>query len=145
MIWSVLGRLVRWPLRLAGFHGPLRLAGFHWPLRLARFHGPLRLARNEPITIELDVVEQWMLLHLLQFERASSSDLRDVVLTNRRTASEQQVRLSLIRLNSLRLIEMDVTPTLEADQDRFYRITKDGKRLKVAIQSPPRSSIQTYL
>ena len=101
--------------------------------------------KREPINIELDVVEQWMLLHLLRFERASSSDLRDVVLANRRTASEQQVRLSLIRLNSLRLIDMDTTPTLEAEQDRVYRITKDGKRLRVAIQKPPRSSIQTYL
>ena len=91
-----------------------------------------------------------MLLHLLRFERASSSDLRDVVLTNRRTASEQQVRLSLIRLNSLRLIEMETAPMLPvpaggAGQDCMYRITKDGKRLRVAIQSPPRSSIQTFL
>lgn len=119
-------------------------------VHLSRFHWPLRLARHEPINVELDVVEQWMLLHLLRFERASSSDLRDVVLTNRRTASEQQVRLSLIRLNSLRLIEMETAPTLPvpsdgAGQDRMYRITKDGKRLRVAIQSPPRSSIQTYL
>ena len=118
---------------------------FRWPLRLARFHWPLRLARHEPINIELDVVEQWMLLHLLRFEQASTSDLREVVLTNRRTASEQQVRLSLIRLNSLRLIAMDTTPTLAPGQDRVYRITKDGKRLRVAIQVPPRSSIQTYL
>lgn len=137
---SLLRRLLR---RLV--HWPLRLARFHWPLRPARFHWPLRLARHEPINIELDVVEQWMLLHLLRFEQASASDLREVVLTNRRTASEQQVRLSLIRLNSLRLIAMDTTPTLDAGQDRVYRITKDGKRLRVAIQVPPRSSIQTYL
>ena len=137
---SALRRLLR---RLV--HWPLRLARFHWPLRPARFHWPLRLARHEPINIELDVVEQWMLLHLLRFEQASTSDLREVVLTNRRTASEQQVRLSLIRLNSLRLIAMDTTPTLDAGQDRVYRITKDGKRLRVAIQVPPRSSIQTYL
>jgi len=137
---SALRRLLR---RLV--HWPLRLARFHWPLRPARFHWPLRLARHEPINIELDVVEQWMLLHLLRFEQASTSDLREVVLTNRRTASEQQVRLSLIRLNSLRLIAMDTTPTLAPGQDRVYRITKDGKRLRVAIQVPPRSSIQTYL
>ncbi len=137
---SLMRRLLRRP-----FRWPLRPARFHWPLRLARFHWPLRLARHEPINIELDVVEQWMLLHLLRFEQASASDLRDVVLTNRRTASEQQVRLSLIRLNSLRLIAMDTTPTLESGQDRVYRITKDGKRLRVAIQVPPRSSIQTYL
>ena len=132
MKWSVVGRLVR------------RV------VLPARFHWPLRLARREPINIELDVVEQWMLLHLLRFERASSSDLRDVVLANRQTASEQQVRLSVIRLNSLRLIAMETEPSLpvpaaNAIQDRMYRITKDGKRLRVAIQTPPRSSIQTYL
>ena len=105
-----------------------------------------RRSRREPIEIELDVVEQIMLLHLIQYQTAPALDLMQEVIGTRPTASEQQVRLSLIRLNSLRLIEMDTTPELSADgRGRRYAITKDGKRLRRVLQGKPTSRIQTYL
>lgn len=105
--------------------------------------------RREPIDIELDVVEQLILLHLRRFKAAYALDLRDEVLATRRTAAEQQVRLSLIRLESLRLIQRDdtVAPDLDTahDRGRRYAITSDGRRLARILPTPPRSSIQTHL
>ncbi len=101
--------------------------------------------RPQPIAIELDVVEQLILRYLLRFGAAPATDLRDEVLATRRTAAEQQVRLSLIRLESLRLIERDTSPVLAVEGGRVYRLTRDGKRLRKVIAGEPVSSIQTYL
>ncbi len=102
--------------------------------------------RSERIAIELDVVEQIMLNYLIRYEMAPALDLMQEVSDVRPTANEQQVRLSLIRLDSLRLIAMDTTPELSADgRGRRYAITKDGKRLRRVLQSTPDARIQTYL
>ena len=108
--------------------------------------------RPDRIDVELDVVEQLILVHLLRFGSGLQQDLRDEVLLSRRTANEMQVRLSLIRLESLRLIEREPE---EPEQDggtarpgiggRRYRITRDGKRLRRAIPADPRSAIQTHV
>ena len=106
--------------------------------------------RPDRIELELDVVEQLILSHLLRFETGLQQDLRDYVLISRRTANEMQVRLSLVRLESLRLIEREPEdPEGSAGTarpgagGRRYRITRDGKRLRHAIPADPRSSIQT--
>jgi hypothetical protein len=102
--------------------------------------------RHERIEIELDVVEQIMLNHLIRHGTAPALDLMQEVISTRPTANEEQVRLSLIRLNSLRLIAMDTTPELSSDdRGRRYAITKDGKRLRRVLQSSPDARIQTYL
>ena len=105
-----------------------------------------RRRRREPIQIELDVVEQIMLNYLIQYKTAPALDLMQEVIVARPTATEQQVRLSLIRLDSLRLIEMDTTPELSADgRGRRYVITKDGKRLRGVLQHTPTARLQVYL
>ncbi len=109
--------------------------------------------RRDPIDIELDVVEQIVLLHLLRFKAAYALDLRDEALAARSTAAEQQVRLSLIRLESLRLIQRDETvapelalePGGKPDRGRRYVITPDGRRVARILPTPPTSSIQTRL
>ena len=106
--------------------------------------------RSDRIELELDVVEQLILSHLLRFETGLQQDLRDEVLISRRTANEMQVRLSLIRLESLRLIERapedpegSAGTARPGAGGRRYRITRDGKRLRRAIPADPRSAIQT--
>ena len=105
-----------------------------------------RRRRRERIEIELDVVEQIMLNHLIRHGTAPALDLMQEVISTRPTANEEQVRLSLIRLDSLRLIAMDTTPELRPDdRGRRYAITKDGKRLRRVLQASPDARIQTYL
>ena len=65
-----------------------------------------RRLQPERIEIELDVVEQIMLNHLIRYGTAPALDLMQEVISTRPTANEQQVRLSLIRLDSLRLISI---------------------------------------
>ena len=108
--------------------------------------------RPDRIDVELDVVEQLILGHLLRFETGLQQDLRDTVLISRRTANEMQVRLSLIRLESLRLIEREHDePAQDAGAPppgaggRRYRITRDGKRLRRVIPLEPGASIQTHV
>ena len=108
--------------------------------------------RSDRIEVELDVVEQLILVYLLRFDIALMQDLRDEVLAARRTANEMQVRLSLVRLESLRLIERvpeglgeGERPGGEGSGGRRYRITRDGKRLRHAIPRDPRSAIQTHV
>ena len=108
--------------------------------------------RPDRIDVELDVVEQLILGHLLRFETGLQQDLRDYVLMSRRTANEMQVRLSLIRLESLRLIEQEREDPEQRAQGirpgaggRRYRITRDGKRLRRVIPLEPGASIQTHV
>lgn len=104
------------------------------------------LRRREPIQIELDVAEQLILQHLIRFQQAPALDLMQAVQNVRATANEQQVRLSLIRLESLRLIERAASEGLTADdRGRGYLITTDGKRLRRVLQPTPNARLQTYL
>ena len=104
-----------------------------------------RRLRPEPIEIELDVVEQLIVQHLLRFEQASFDELVVTVLNARPTADQQQVRLSLIRFESFRLITRILHPELEAGQQMSFTLTADGRRLKAVIPEQPRSRIQTWL
>lgn len=104
-----------------------------------------RRLRPEPIEIELDVVEQLIVQHLLRFEQASFDELVATVLNARPTADQQQVRLSLIRFESFRLITRILHPELEAGQQMSFTLTTDGRRLKAVIPDQPRSRIQTWL
>ena len=108
--------------------------------------------RPDRIEVELDVVEQLILVHLLRVDSAIMQDLRDAVLAARRTANAMQVRLSLVRLESLRLIERvpeglgeGQRPDSGGSGGRRYRITRDGKRLRRVIPLDPRSAIQTHV
>ena len=104
-----------------------------------------QLWHRDPIRIELDVVEQLILRHLIRFETAPASDLVTDALNARPEASEQ-VQLSLTRLESLRLIEREETAQLEVDEGgRAYAITSDGKRLRPVLQAEPKARIQTFL
>ena len=110
--------------------------------RLARLK---RRLRPEPIRIELDVVEQLIVQHLLLVEQASFEELVEAVLAARSTANAQQVRLSLIRFESLRLATRLLHPELERGKRMSFVLTEDGKRLRQVIPPQPRSSLQTYL
>lgn len=101
--------------------------------------------RPEPIEIELDVVEQLIVQHLLLVEQASFDELVDAVLVSRPTANQQQVRLSLIRFESFRLINRILHPELEPGKQMSFTLTADGRRLKAVIPPVPRSRIQTWL
>ncbi|MCY3734594.1 MAG: hypothetical protein OXG42_09975 [Chloroflexi bacterium] len=101
--------------------------------------------RPEPIEIELDVVEQLIVQHLLLVEQASFDELVDAVLVSRPTANGQQVRLSLIRFESFRLINRILHPELEPGKQMSFTLTPDGRRLKTVIPAVPRSRIQTWL
>ena len=121
------------------------------PALLRRLLGRLwKRLRPDRIEVELDVIEQLILVHLLRVDSVMMQDLRDAVLATRRTANPMQVRLSLVRLESLRLIERVPDGPGEAERPdsggsggRRYRITRDGKRLRRVIPSEPRSAIQT--
>lgn len=104
-----------------------------------------RRVRPEPIRIELDVVEQLIVQHLLLVEQASFEELVEAVLAVRSTANAQQVRLSLIRFESLRLATRLLHPELERGKQMSFVLTEDGKRLRQIIPAQPRSSLQTYL
>ena len=105
--------------------------------------------RRDRIEVDLDVVEQLVIGRLLRVKSALAQDLRDHVLAQRATANAQQVSLSLVRLQSLRLIQrVDPAPGSDEPTDpppngRRYRITGDGKRLRVVIPAEPRSTIHT--
>ena len=101
--------------------------------------------RPEPIEIELDVVEQLIVQHLLLVEQASFEELVEAVLVSRPTANQQQVRLSLIRFESFRLINRILHPELEPGKQMSFTLTADGRRLKAVIPAVPRSRIQTWL
>ena len=104
-----------------------------------------RRIRPEPIEIELDVVEQLIVQHLLLVEQASFDELAEAVLAARPTANQQQVRLSLIRFESFRLINRILHPELEPGKQMSFNLTADGRRLKAVIPAQPRSRIQTWL
>ena len=104
-----------------------------------------RRLRPEPIRIELDVVEQLIVQHLLLVEQASFDELVEAVLAVRPTANAQQVRLSLIRFESLRLAARLLHPELERGRQMSFVLTADGQRLERVIPAQPRSSLQTYL
>ena len=86
----------------------------------------------------------------LRLKTAMAQDLRDRVLADRPTANAQQVRLSLVRLASLRLLERkegaepDAESRVTSGGGRRYRLTRDGARLRAVIPREPRSSIQTH-
>ena len=101
--------------------------------------------RPEPIEIELDVVEQLIVQHLLLVEQASFDEIVDAVLVSRPTADQQQVRLSLIRFESMRLAQRILHPELEPGAQMSFTLTADGRRLNAVIPSVPRSRIQTWL
>lgn len=111
----------------------------------AGWAGIKRRVRPEPIRIELDVVEQLIIQHLLLVEQASFEDLTAAVLFARPTATAQQVRLSLIRFESLRLAARLLHPELERGKQMSFLLTADGRRLRQVIPPHPRSSLQTYL
>lgn len=114
--------------------------------QLARASAALKQRLHpEPIEIELDVVEQLIVQHLLLVEQASFDDLVDAVLVSRPTANQQQVRLSLIRFESFRLINRILHPEQEPGQQMSFTLTPDGRRLKAVIPPVPRSRIQTWL
>ena len=91
------------------------------------------------------MVEQLIVQHLLRVEQASFEALVDAVLTARPTANQQQVRLSLIRFESMRLLQRLLHPELESGQQMSFTLTADGRRLKAVIPAAPRSRIQTWL
>lgn len=117
----------------------------------ASLSGLRKRLRPERIEVDLDVVEQLVLGHLIRFRTGLAQDLRDHVLEQRRTANAQQVRLSLIRLQSLRLIERFPDEGESDDTEpgspwgERWRITRDGKRLRVVIPAQPRSAIRTHV
>lgn len=114
--------------------------------RLTRLRAALKQRlRPESIEIELDVVEQLIVQHLLLVEQASFDELVDTVLNSRPTANQQQVRLSLIRFESMRLINRILHPELEPGKQMSFTLTADGRRLKAVIPAVPRSRIQTWL
>ena len=106
--------------------------------------------RRDPIRIELDPAEQWIVLHLARVGQASATDLRDVVRLERPLTTEEQVRLSLVRFESLRLVERVADPSpgvpqSTASRGRVYRLSADGRRVRRAIPPDPRSSIETNI
>ena len=114
--------------------------------RLSRVQTTLKQRlRPEPIELELDVVEQLIVQHLLRVEQASFAELSDAVLAARSTADQQQVRLSLIRFESFRLVQRILHPELEPGKQMSFTLTADGRRLKRVIPDQPRSRIQTWL
>ncbi|MCY4618899.1 MAG: hypothetical protein OXD50_10200 [Chloroflexi bacterium] len=114
--------------------------------RLSRVRTALKQRlRTDPIEIELDVVEQLIVQHLLLVEQASFAELSDAVLAARPTADQQQVRLSLIRFESFRLVQRILHPELEPGKQMSFTLTADGRRLKRVIPDQPRSRIQTWL
>ena len=114
--------------------------------RLKRLLAALkRRLRPEPIEIELDVVEQLIIQHLLRVEQASFDELADAVLASRPTANQQQVRLSLIRFESMRLAQRLLHPELPPGEQMSFTLTSDGRRLKAVIPAQPQSRIQTWL
>ena len=104
-----------------------------------------RRLRPEPIRIELDVVEQLIVRHLLLVEQASYDQLIEAVMFARPTATAQQVRLSLIRFESLRLATRLLHPEMERGKQMSFVLTPDGRRLQKVIPAEPRSSLQTFL
>ncbi len=114
--------------------------------RLQRLREQLRQRfRPEPIEIELDVVEQLIVQHLLLVEQAPFDELVSAVLAARPTANAQQVRLSLIRFESFRLIQRLLHPEAEPGEQMSFTLTADGRRLQQVIPAQPRSRIQTWL
>ena len=114
--------------------------------RLSRVRAALKQRlRPDPIEVELDVVEQLIIQHLLRVEQASFAELADAVLGARPTADQQQVRLSLIRFESFRLVQRILHPELEPGKQMSFTLTADGRRLKRVIPDQPRSRIQTWL
>lgn len=101
--------------------------------------------RPEPIEIELDVVEQLIVQHLLRFEQATFDELTAAVLSGRPTADQQQVRLSLIRFESMRLLQRLLHPEMEAGKQMSFTLTADGRRLRKVIPAVPQSRLQTWL
>ena len=114
--------------------------------RLSRIRAALmHRLRPEPIEIELDIVEQLIVQHLLRVDQASFGSLVDAVLAARPTANQQQVRLSLIRFESFRLIQRILHPELDSGQQMSFTLTSDGRRLRAVIPAQPQSRIQTWL
>ena len=104
-----------------------------------------RRINPEPIEIELDVVEQLVVLHLLRVEEATFDELAGAVLASRPTANEQQLRLSLIRFENFRLIRRVLHEDEDLTRPVAFALTRDGRRLKRAVPAQPNARIQTFL
>ena len=99
----------------------------------------------EPIEIELDVVEQLVVLHLLRVGQATFDELAGAVLAARPTANEQQLRLSLIRFENFRLIRRALHEDADLTRPVAFALTRDGRRLRQVVPAEPNARIQTYL
>ena len=115
---------------------------------VARLRGLLK--RRPPVRVVLDPAEQCIVLHLLRTGRATQGEVLAAVAAERPTTPEQQVRLSLLRLESLRLIAREAPPPATAGSEtpageRVYHLTADGRRLRRAIPPDPRSTIEIRL
>ena len=99
----------------------------------------------EPIEIELDVVEQLVVLHLLRVGQATFDELAGAVLAARPTANEQQLRLSLIRFENFRLIRRVLHEDEDLTRPVAFALTRDGRRLRQVVPAEPNARIQTYL
>lgn len=104
-----------------------------------------RRINPEPIEIELDVVEQLVVLHLLRSGEATFDDLTQAVLAERPTANEQQLRLSLIRFENFRLIRRVLHEDEDLTRPVRFALTRDGRRLERAVPARPNARIQTFL
>ena len=104
-----------------------------------------RRINPEPIEIELDVVEQLVVLHLLRSGEATFDELAQAVLAERPTANEQQLRLSLIRFENFRLIRRVLHEDEDLTRPVGFALTRDGRRLERAVPARPNARIQTFL
>lgn len=111
----------------------------------AALSGLRRRLDAEPIEIELDVVEQLAVLHLLRVDQATFDELAGAVLASRPTANEQQLRLSLIRFENFRLIRRVLHEGEDLTRPVAFALTRDGRRLRQAVPAHPNARIQTYL
>ena len=85
-----------------------------------------------------------MLRLLIRFKSAATLDLIQEAMNENAMVTDDQVRLSLIRLESLRLISRDGSEPDQGDRGGRHRITRDGRRLKPVLQRTPTARIQIY-
>lgn len=109
-----------------------------------------RRLRPTPLRVELDVVEQWMLLLLFRSVEAPANVLAEEARTQRRTATEAQIRVALMRLESLGLTARVSRPAgggpdVSTTAARFYRLTSRGRRLRRVVPAEPRSGLRVHL
>ena len=97
--------------------------------------------RPERIVVVLDVVEQIILLHLYRTGEALEVDIRAVVDAAGRVLLPGQVRVALLRMESMGLI-VRTSGDAEGSAPRF-QATARGRRLRKAIRVPAQSAIIT--